>query len=65
MEASVLRLDTTQTIERCEKNSRLYSALKTWMGQSDQWAHLSHLTTCLWMVGLKVLARRVFVKRLA
>jgi hypothetical protein len=46
----ILRLDTTQTLECREKNSRLYSALKTWMGQFPDWAHLTHLTTCLWMV---------------
>ena len=50
MGASILRLDTTQIIECCEKNSRLYNALKTWMGQSGEWVHLTHLTTCLWMV---------------
>ena len=33
-----------------KKNSRLYSALKTWMGQSGEWAHLTHLTTCLALV---------------
>lgn len=33
-----------------KKNSRLYHALKTWMGQSESWAHLGHLTTCLWMI---------------
>ncbi|NEP34336.1 MULTISPECIES: hypothetical protein [Moorena] len=31
-------------------NSRLYNALKTKIGQPSDWAHLSHLTTCLWMV---------------
>ena len=50
MGASILRLDTTQTIECCEKNSRLHHALKTWMGQSDEWAHLTHLTLGLWRV---------------
>jgi hypothetical protein len=48
--AGILRLDTTQTLECREKNSLLYSALKTWMGQSSEWGHLTHLTTCLWMV---------------
>ncbi|NEP48233.1 MAG: hypothetical protein F6K65_05100 [Moorea sp. SIO3C2] len=33
-----------------KKNSRLYNALKTWISQPCEWAHLSHLTTCLWMV---------------
>ncbi|QZZ22834.1 hypothetical protein J5X98_11075 [Leptothermofonsia sichuanensis E412] len=33
-----------------QKNSRLYHALKTWMGQSESWTHLGHLTTRLWMV---------------
>ncbi|MEO1297507.1 MAG: hypothetical protein AAFW75_17320 [Cyanobacteria bacterium J06636_16] len=50
MGASILRLDTTQTLECCEKNSRLYDALENWLGQSPEWAHLSHLKTCLWMV---------------
>jgi len=50
MGAGILRLDTTHNPECREKNSRLYSALKTWMGQLPNWAHLTHLTTCLWMV---------------
>lgn len=33
-----------------KKNSRLYDALKRWMGQSGEWVHLTHLTTGLWMV---------------
>ncbi|NEO75735.1 hypothetical protein [Moorena sp. SIO4G3] len=37
-------------MECCEKNSRLYNALKSWIDQPSDWAHLSHLTTCLWMV---------------
>ncbi|NEO89471.1 MAG: hypothetical protein F6K56_04095 [Moorea sp. SIO3G5] len=31
-------------------SSRLYDALKTSLGLPSDWAHLSHLTTCLWMV---------------
>jgi len=31
-------------------NSRLYDALKVWLGQGCSWAHLAHLTTCCWMV---------------
>ncbi|WAN68794.1 hypothetical protein BJP36_41255 [Moorena producens JHB] len=31
-------------------DSRLYNALKTKIAQPSDWAHLSHLTTCLWMV---------------
>ncbi len=33
-----------------QKNSRLYDALKIWLGQDCRWAHLGHLTTCCWMV---------------
>lgn len=33
-----------------KKNSRLYNAMKNWLHQPCQWAHLGHLTTCLWMV---------------
>ena len=33
-----------------KKNSPLYNALNTWLGQSVPWAHRGHLTTCLWMV---------------
>ena len=50
MGASILRLDTTHILECCEKNSQLYHALENWLGQSQEWAHLSHLKTCLWMV---------------
>ena len=31
-------------------NSRLYDALKAWLGQDCAWAHLAHLTTGAWMV---------------
>lgn len=31
-------------------NSRLYDALKFWLGQDCPWAHLAHLTTGAWMV---------------
>ena len=24
--------------------------MKTWLGQGENWAHLSHLTVCLWLV---------------
>lgn len=50
MGASTLRLDTTQNHQNAEKNSRLYNALKNWLSQSHEWAHLGHLTTCIWMV---------------
>ncbi|MEL7067683.1 MAG: hypothetical protein AAGN15_03400 [Cyanobacteria bacterium J06581_3] len=50
MGASNLELDTTQKLECCEKNSRLYDALNLWLGQGENWAHLAHLTTCLWLV---------------
>jgi hypothetical protein len=32
------------------ESSPLYNALKSWMGQPCNWAHLGNLTTCLWMV---------------
>jgi hypothetical protein len=32
------------------KSSPLCNALKSWMGQPCDWAHLGNLTTCLWMV---------------
>jgi len=37
-------------VNAVKKNSPLYDALKTWLGQSVPWAHRGHLTTCLWMV---------------
>ena len=46
--ASVLSLDTTQNLERCEKNSPLYHALNDWLGQSVPWAHRGHLTAFGW-----------------
>ncbi len=33
-----------------KKRSRLYDALKIWIGQSVSWAHLGHLSTCIWMI---------------
>ncbi|NEQ63005.1 MAG: hypothetical protein F6K53_38855 [Moorea sp. SIO4A1] len=33
-----------------KKNSRLYNALNTWLGQASPWAHKAHLTVCIWMV---------------
>lgn len=33
-----------------KQSSPLYNALKVWMGQPCDWAHLGHLTTCLWMI---------------
>ena len=33
-----------------KKTPPLYDALKLWLSQPDDWAHLGHLTTCLWMV---------------
>ncbi|MEO0760145.1 MAG: transposase, partial [Cyanobacteria bacterium J06648_16] len=24
--------------------------MKAWLGQGENWAHLAHLTTCLWLV---------------
>lgn len=39
-----------KNLENCEKNSQIYNALKTWLGQDIPWAHLSHLTTGIWMV---------------
>lgn len=51
MGVSVLELDTTQNSKNAVKrNSRLYDALKAWLGQGCNWAHLTHMTTCLWMV---------------
>ena len=32
------------------QNSRLYNALNHWMSQPDDWLHLSHLKTCIWLV---------------
>ena len=34
----------------CREISSLYDALKRWLSQPDDWAHLGHLTTCVWMV---------------
>lgn len=48
-----------QTLENCEKNSRLHHALKTILGQGTSWAHLSHLTTCIWMVAAVIQSREV------
>jgi hypothetical protein len=33
-----------------KKDSPLYHALFTWLGQPADWTHLSHLTTCIWLV---------------
>jgi len=33
-----------------KKTPPLYDALKLWLSQPDDWAHLGHLTTCVWMV---------------
>jgi len=33
-----------------KKTPPLYDALKIWLSQPDDWAHLGHLTTCVWMV---------------
>ncbi len=33
-----------------KKTPSLYDALKLWLSQPDDWAHLGHLTTCVWMV---------------
>ena len=33
-----------------KKNSPLYHALFNWLGQPEDWAHLSHLSTCIWLV---------------
>lgn len=33
-----------------QKSSQLHNALLTWIGQPADWAHLSHLTTCIWLV---------------
>ncbi|WP_149031001.1 hypothetical protein [Moorena producens] len=46
-----------------KKNSRLYNALKTWISQPCEWAHLSHLTTCLWMVAALIQTGEVNLPR--
>ena len=28
--------------------------MKTWLGQGENWAHLAHLTTCLWLVAVLI-----------
>jgi hypothetical protein len=33
-----------------QKTLPLYNALYSWIGQLEDWAHLSHLTTCIWLV---------------
>ncbi|NMG58033.1 hypothetical protein E1H12_05700 [Geitlerinema sp. P-1104] len=33
-----------------KKNSPLYNALNQGLGQVSPWSHLTHLTTCLWML---------------
>ena len=33
-----------------KKDSQLYNALLNWIGQPGDWSHLSHLTTCVWLV---------------
>ncbi|NET39428.1 MAG: transposase, partial [Cyanothece sp. SIO1E1] len=49
--------------EGCEKNSRLYHALKTWLGQLSEWVHLGHLTSCLWMVAALIQTGEVNLTR--
>jgi hypothetical protein len=33
-----------------QKTLPLYNALSSWISQPEDWAHLSHLTTCIWLV---------------
>jgi hypothetical protein len=33
-----------------KKTPPLYDALKIWLSQPDDWAHLGHLTNYVWMV---------------
>ncbi len=33
-----------------KNNNHLYNALYKWISQAGDWAHLSHLTTCIWLV---------------
>jgi Transposase DDE domain len=33
-----------------QKTLPLYNALYSWMSQPEDWAHLSHLTACIWLV---------------
>ncbi len=33
-----------------KKNSPLYSALKSWLGQGSNWKHQTHLKTCIWII---------------
>ena len=48
---SILRLDTTQNLKNAvKKTPSLYDVLELWLSQPDDWAHLGHLTTCVWMV---------------
>jgi len=49
--------------EHCEKNSPLYNALNTWLGQSVPWAHRAHLTACLWMVAALIQRGEVSLTR--
>ena len=45
---SVLRLDTTHNLKNAvKKTPPPYDALKLWLSQPDDWAHLGHLTTCV------------------
>ncbi|NEP66249.1 MULTISPECIES: hypothetical protein [Moorena] len=46
-----------------KKNSRLYNALNTWLGQPSPWAHKAHLTVCLWMVVAKIHSGEVNLTR--
>lgn len=49
--ASILLGRNHSTVQNAvNRNSQLYDALNTWMGQACAWAHRAHLTTCLWMV---------------
>jgi Transposase DDE domain len=33
-----------------KNNNHSYNALSKWISQAEDWAHLSHLTTCIWLV---------------
>ena len=33
-----------------KKKNPLYNALESWLGQAQEWQHLSHLKTCIWMI---------------
>ncbi|NEO17618.1 MULTISPECIES: hypothetical protein [unclassified Moorena] len=37
--------------------------MKSWMGQPCEWAHLTHLTTCLWMVSALIQTGEVNLTR--